>query len=268
MYITRLWESPLFLALITFCLLCLCGCFHQAVQMPDPHHVHLIRSTNPVARHHVYIVMLDGLDPIGTSHLAGLRNYLNRLGYRKTIYGSIYRTHWVAREMRRHAKLCPEARFVVVGCGMGAKTLPHIVNKALAEDVAIDLVVHFDHTQSDGFVEVTDTSNMTTILRLGSLKNKETTHRLMAELTNVASLIPVAYPPTQPRKQSTEQLPLPKVAPGPERLPHPRIYSERQRQMDAEWNKALDPVSVLPGDVPQARSTDPLISEHSSGWRP
>ncbi len=274
MYITRLWESPLFLALLTFCLLCLCGCFHRAVQMPDPQHVHLVRSTNPIAQKHVYVVMLDGLDPIGSSQLAGLRNYLNRLGYTKTIYGSIYRTHWVAREMQRHAKLCPGARFVVVGCGMGAKKLPRVVNNGLAVRVPIDLVVHFDHTASCGSIKTARANGSTRIVTLGSLKNDSTVHQLMAELTNVASMIPVRYPPAQaPRNDSKQVLPMPKGDPPPEPLHYPRVYSKRQKQMDAEWNKALDPVSVSPG--PKSARVDegaitgvPQVQNHAVGWGP
>jgi hypothetical protein len=92
----------------------------------------------------VYVVLINGLDPLYVGNLAGARDYLQELGFSKVYFGQLYDWWWFKSKVRRAYREDPCARFVIVGYSWGA-SMAHSLAWALQdESVGIDLVVYLD----------------------------------------------------------------------------------------------------------------------------
>lgn len=266
---TRKSRSGLLLAAVG--LLSLCGCYQLSFIEPPPHQQMLTHSVSQPARQHVHIVMLDGFDPLEAGHLAGLRTYLNRLGFCHTFYGQCYDTPWFGREIFRAAHTDKATRFVVIVQNCAQLALPWILDQV--PNVPIDMIVLVNTSAPPEGYFVLNEPQMTRILQLGNLKQPPTLDRLVYELTAVARSIPVVYAPPphfklpdpgrKPSPPGPEELPPPR--PGAEEMPAPRRLTEELALPHAltartpettgdgprSWEHALDPVQQLqtPPDV-------------------
>ncbi len=120
------------------------GCmpFLHRVDLPAVERVTACKVMPVCGRNHVYVFMIHGLDPFDWSNLAGVRDYLQALGFRKTYYGQLYHAGRYEAEIRRLHREDPEARFVVIGFSFGANVARYLANQARAEGIAIDLLVY------------------------------------------------------------------------------------------------------------------------------
>jgi hypothetical protein len=92
-------------------------------------------------RDHVYVFMVNGLDPWNYGNLTGVRDYIQELGFNKTYYGQVYHVWWFNAEIRRIHQQDPHAHFAIVGFSVGAN-LAHTMADAVHKDgVMIDLFV-------------------------------------------------------------------------------------------------------------------------------
>src|SRR5438128_2674390 len=77
------------------------------------------RSFPACCRDHVYIFLVNGLDPINFGRLLGLRDYVRKLGFRQTYYGQMFHAAYFKKEIRRIHQEDPEAHFVFIGFSAG-----------------------------------------------------------------------------------------------------------------------------------------------------
>src|SRR5262249_20248294 len=69
---------------------------------------------------HVYVFLINGLDPFECGNLRGVQDYLHSLGFNRTYYAQLYHGLFIKSEVRRLHEEDPEAHFVIVGFSFGA----------------------------------------------------------------------------------------------------------------------------------------------------
>jgi len=228
---------------------------------PPPGVAEPCQAMSSYARRHVCVFLANGVDPLGLGNLSGVRQYLHSLGFTRTYYGQPYHGHWFAKELRRARKEDPEARFVLMGYGMGADTLRAVARSACQDGIGIDLFVSF-HASPDGCLspgaapmregEGTAAFPLPEEQMLGSPTDARTLHLLATELVEVAALVPAVAPAPQPEPES-----------GPEVAPPPRPVKPsgiKAPDPGPEW-QALRPVGELPQYVPPEPKTNPRLLE-------
>lgn len=119
------------------------SCCHP-VPTPAPEQVMACHTVPACCRSHVYIFLIDGLDPVRFCNFAGVHDYLISLGYNGTYHGELYHCFWFNSEIRRIHKEDPDARFVLVGHGVGAKMAHSLAHDLQDENIAVNLLVYVD----------------------------------------------------------------------------------------------------------------------------
>ena len=200
------------------CLSCL-----NPVHLPDEAFVQPCHELPKYCRDHVYIFFLNGLDPVNYGNLTGIREYVDTLGFHKTYYGQIYHVSYFADEIRKIHQEEPDAHFVLVGFGRGARSMRSLAEHVNGQGIVIDLLVDLDGklpagmSAEDGPLtgQVRDgtmtraTESRPDLWLFGNPTNPKTVERLGQQLVQIASSIP-AIEPAQP-----EQLPPPMDEPTP-----------------------------------------------------
>ena len=95
-------------------------------------------------RNHVYVFMMNGLDPVNCCNLTGVRDCVQKLGFIKTYYGQPVHYYWFASEIRRLSDEDPDARFVLVGSQFGANVLDQVARDLESDGVTFDLAFLLD----------------------------------------------------------------------------------------------------------------------------
>jgi hypothetical protein len=99
------------------------------------------QSISPQCRDNVYVVLVDGIDPLGCGNFKGVREYLNSLGFVKCYYAQVYHEKCLLDELRYVRSVHPDARIAVVGFECGAGPAKSLACKALEEGLSVDLLV-------------------------------------------------------------------------------------------------------------------------------
>ncbi len=185
----------------------------------------------PTCRNHVYIFLVNGVDPLCYGNLAGLRDYVQSLGFIKTYYGQLYHGGTFAKEICRLHSEDAEARFVLIGFNHGAGKAHDLAHAVHSAGVHVDLLVYLDGSSVETKPE--------NVGRLVNIKTKERSeepmlddavnitytdawyfaapsHRytleLMAqELTAVAGMVPTVDPHTAPPGEKTPAKTMPRA---------------------------------------------------------
>jgi pimeloyl-ACP methyl ester carboxylesterase len=118
-------------------------CCHP-VPTPAPEQVMACQTVPACCRSHVYVFLIDGLDPVRFCNFVGVHDYLISLGYHSTYHGELYHCFWFNSEIRQIHKEDPDARFVLVGHGVGAKMARSMAHDLQDENIAINLLVYVD----------------------------------------------------------------------------------------------------------------------------
>jgi pimeloyl-ACP methyl ester carboxylesterase len=241
------------------------GCMPFLHPVGPPSKEHLIQTAciTQAARNHVHIFFIHGMDPCDWANLAGVRDYLQALGYIKTHYGQLYHVWEFEDDLRRVHKEDPDARFVLIGFSFGANMVRNLANDANAEHIPIDLLVYLGgNTLKDcpedkpenafhivnilatgcvwngDYLEGADNLNYSEVWHFGSPTYSKTLDVLAEELVKVAARVPVVL--TEP----------PPWFPG-EEAPTPRPVVPQKAGPRDEWD-FLRPVT--PGEeAPQPR---------------
>src|SRR5262249_43815722 len=87
---------------------------------------------------------VNGTDPCNYGNLPGVRDYVNKLGFRQTYYGQLYHEYYFKREVRRIHGEDPDARFVLVGFSLGANTIRSMAERARTDCIASDVLLYID----------------------------------------------------------------------------------------------------------------------------
>jgi hypothetical protein len=256
-----LQRSPRFLPfgrwLLVMGLLCPSGClsFLHPVRAPRCDGEQVCQALPRGCRDHVYVFVVNGIDPLDLANLEGVRDYVQGLGFRKTYYGYFYHAPGFAREIRRIHQEDPEARFVLVGFSIGANAVRGIAKTCKQDGICTDLVVFVDgntlrdvpgqeevakrvcNVRAGGSVwwktaELTTAHNFTEpeAPHFGSPTDPGTLGLLAQGLAEVATTVPIIGPATE--------------TPALEEAPTPRPLTSQTVTERDEWD-FLKPVSVL-----------------------
>jgi hypothetical protein len=119
-----------------------CLSFCHPIGHPPPEQVLTCGALPPGCRNHVYVFFLNGIDPLGVGNFAGLREYVQALGFIKSYYGQLYHKATFAKEIRRLRDEDPLAHFVIVGYKLGVNTADDLANDLRADGILVDLIVY------------------------------------------------------------------------------------------------------------------------------
>jgi hypothetical protein len=205
---------------------------------------------------HVYIFLMNGLDPVNYGNLTGLRDYLQNQGMTKTYYGQIYHVWSFEKEIRRIHRDDPDARFVLIGFSLGANLVDSMARSVQPDGVTIDLMVFLSgnhpvypmpkdqppnvarvvNVLASGLMASRGDRSWAENLRLSgtmhfdSPTDPRTLEALSRELAAVAQMVPVSeqLPPVRSREEA----------------PPPRPVKARTSEKRGEWD-FLKPVAHL-----------------------
>ncbi|MBY0525696.1 MAG: hypothetical protein K2R98_19985 [Gemmataceae bacterium] len=140
----RGWQRLLPQCLLAALLCSSAGCmtFFNPVHHPGEELIEPCKNLPLACRSHVYVFIVNGLDPCDWSNLSGLRDYLNSLGFNKVYLGELYHTWQFDKELHKIREEDPEARFVLIGFSFGANIARNLAQSAAKDDIAIDLLVY------------------------------------------------------------------------------------------------------------------------------
>jgi hypothetical protein len=153
----------------------------------------------PHVRRHVYVFLMNGIDPLGAGNLSALRDQVQALGFTQTYYGQAYHAGWCEREMQRIHCEDPDGRFVLIGYGCGARTLNALGQQMAAGGLAVDAMLALGVAPEDVMV-----GGPVPVYVLGSAGQLDTADQVAWELGQCASRVAVVeVPPSLPEPGPT-----------------------------------------------------------------
>ncbi len=111
------------------------------IAKPAPQFQQYCEQIPAPCRQAVYVVFVNGADPLGCGNLSGVRQYLNGLGFVKSYYAQLYHEDCLLQELRRAHEEHADAKFAIIGFEYGANAARQLAYKAVEAGIAIDLVV-------------------------------------------------------------------------------------------------------------------------------
>jgi hypothetical protein len=203
------------LAALTGCLGFLHPCAPPKAEIAQP-----CLALPKCCRGHVYVFLMNGLDPMNYGNLTGLRDYLQALGFCKTYYGQLYHVWWFEKEIRRLHQEDPDSHFVLIGFSLGCNMVHDIAVAMKADGISIDLLVFLSgnhpvapmpHERPDNVGKVVnllasgvmatrgqrdwaDNIRLTSTWHFGSPTHPTTLDLLTQELAVITQSVPVAEP--------------------------------------------------------------------------
>jgi hypothetical protein len=126
-----------------FLLTALPGCLSFVNPVPPPlDETKLICDHFPAdCRAGVHIFLVNGCDPFECANFRGVRDYLNKLGFKSVWYGQFYHDEEMSAEIHRLHRDNPTARIIVVGYEHGANAACEIARAAIDDHGFVDLLV-------------------------------------------------------------------------------------------------------------------------------
>lgn len=233
------------------------GCLSVLNPVPDPlAEARQACDSLPItSRHQVYVVLVNGADPLCCGNLQGVREYLGTLGFVKSYHAQLYHEACLIKELRDVQAEHPDARFAVVGFEYGALPARNLARRAAEEGLPIDLLVYLQpkglkpdagfttsairrlitiHAGSGDLLQANlqmgETVNVPCISRYGVPTHPDTLAVLATELTHLAASIPVIAPVVEP---------FPSVLDDPAPTPRPIIIQPTSKTDDWDFLKPL-----------------------------
>ena len=245
-----------------------CLCYVHPVPAPEKAQVRLCEEVPSSCRNHVFVFFVQGADPLDVADLAGVRDYVQSLGFIKTYYGQAYHASWFASEIRRLCKDDPLAHFVVIGYDLGAHQARELVQEVKKEAVPIDLLVYLSSKAlSEGPENCPE--NVARVVNIRGTEwfwqpplipgaenlvytdadhydtptHKHTLEVLAEELTAVATQVPhVVY----------EDPPAPETLPKPRRMTAPKVEAPDDWDfLEPETKRSQGSRSTVPPPMPK-----------------
>lgn len=224
------------------------SCCHP-IDSPPSDVVECCQVVPRLGKCHVYVFMMNGLDPVNCANLTGLRDYIQALGFTKTYYGQLFHYYFYKSEICKIHQDDPEARFVLVGFCLGANSVQALAEQLGEEDIHVDLLVYLDgnllkdepsHCPENvervinvlaeeclwngPELEGAENLKLPNSGHYGAPSDKATLHVLAHELVQVAGKVPV--------RTTDDSSPIPPE----ERAPTPRPVNEQTSSKRDEWD--------------------------------
>jgi hypothetical protein len=91
---------------------------------------------------HVYIFVINGLDPLCLGNLNGMCRYLREAGFRNTRFDQLCTWLCLARRIRQIRYADPHARIVLIGYSLGCNSVRCLSNVLARDGTKVDLLVY------------------------------------------------------------------------------------------------------------------------------
>jgi hypothetical protein len=274
MFDTGRWRRSLAQCLLALGLASQAGCLScmHPVEPPEPHFSDACQTVPVGCRNHVYVFLMNGLDPINYGNLTGLRDYVQELGFGKTYYGQLFHAGWFEKEIRRIHQDDEDARVVLIGFSLGVQQMHSVAKDLNEEGIPIDLLIFLSGNHPVAFMPEDRPANVhrvVNILASGSMKaygvreyaenvrlpedtwhfgsptHPYTLEKLSEELAALALTVPLREI-VRPQQPPDEEAPKPRPVkpPSDEEAPKPRPVKPPSQIPTDEWD-FLKPVSFL-----------------------
>ncbi len=112
------------------------------MKSPRPEVLMATRCLPAEARDHVYIFLVNGIDPGNICNFRGLYDYLIELGYCNTYFGQMWDCAKFKKKMREIRSCDPQARIVLLGYSAGANCVRHMAHSLQEDGTQIDLLIY------------------------------------------------------------------------------------------------------------------------------
>jgi hypothetical protein len=114
--------------------------------LEEPQHLRYPAScydgTGRLAKEHVYIFGVNGLNPMCLGNFNGMLNYLRKEGFTNTYFGQMYTYYWYANSIREIRRRDPQARIVLIGFSLGANSVKSVANDLAKDGTKVDLLIY------------------------------------------------------------------------------------------------------------------------------
>jgi pimeloyl-ACP methyl ester carboxylesterase len=117
------------------------GFFHP-LQKCNPEVVKSCEAAPSDGKEHVYIFIVNGLDPLQVANLNGMTGYLRRLGFPQTHYEPMLGYRATRRQILAIRQSDPDAKIVLVGYSLGSGVVRRLANDLEKENIAVDRLVY------------------------------------------------------------------------------------------------------------------------------
>jgi hypothetical protein len=256
----RSWPRFLALGLLALSLTATSGCmgFLHPVDTTHAQIEETCKTLPKCCRDHVYVFLLNGLDPFNYGNLTGVRDYLQGLGLTRTYYGQCYHAWQFENEIRRVHEHDADAHFVLIGFSVGVNVVDSMARTVQKDGIYIDMLVFLSGNHpvwpmpkdqpanvgrvinllADGCMgkrgerAYAENYRLQKTLHFGSPTHPTTLEMLARELTCLVQMVTVTEPMPGPGPQSSDEAPTPR----PVRIP---ISTQKD-----EWD-FLKPVARL-----------------------
>jgi hypothetical protein len=108
----------------------------------EPEICQLCRSLPPQSKEHVYIFLVNGLDPLYYGNLNGLCEYVRALGFKQCETGQMTAIYGLRNRILRIRADDSQGRIVLVGFSAGANCVRSLAHALQKDNVTIDLLVY------------------------------------------------------------------------------------------------------------------------------
>jgi hypothetical protein len=140
--------------------------FLHPIDLGQVHEEESCKTLPKCMRDHVYVFLVNGLDPVNYGNLTGLRDYLQSMGLTKIYYGQIYHAWYFEKEVRRIHAQDPGGHFVFIGFSLGVNVINSMARAAQKDGVFIDLMVYLSGNHFVGYLPKDQPENVGRILNL------------------------------------------------------------------------------------------------------
>jgi hypothetical protein len=100
------------------------------------------QKVSEAQRDHIYVLFINGLDPLDKGNLVGLADRVHELGFQHVSFGQMYDEPAMRRQIVETYQQDPKARFVIVGFSLGANFASSLADDLQVDDVPIELLVY------------------------------------------------------------------------------------------------------------------------------
>jgi hypothetical protein len=181
----------------------------------------------------VFIFLIDSNNPLATTNLAGVREFLHHIGFGKTFEGQPCHVSYFIEKMQSIQARCGSARFVVIGWDSGAEAAQELAAAGIALGLPMELAIYLEPGEIEDWADpesiaATFTVRAEDLNADGSDKkvrrsdvptHPQTLELIERELTLIGFTVPPPPRPDAPRVLLVEPIPPPrKTAPRPREL--------------------------------------------------
>lgn len=118
------------------------GSLLHPVDPPRPEVLAGVQRVPTCARDHVYVFLVNGIDPGNLCNFRGLYDYVCNLGFRKVYFGQLWDVPQYVHDIRQIRRQDPRARIFLLGYSAGANAVNLMAQSLKKAGTRIDVLVY------------------------------------------------------------------------------------------------------------------------------